>query len=298
MMTINSSPGNKKPGQPPRVFISADHGLAIVYFLQSDVVPTLLHAGVEVILLTDDALKEQIQNRFNLPGLIVEGLRLEKANAYARQVHPEVQWWLQTLRRVGSSNRINTQAMDSYVDQIAVEEGWRRRMLMPLGHAAIGLLRHSTRARRSLINQQMHYIPGIYTDLFHSFQPSLVVASTPGWRMDRYLLRCAPPSEAEVRLVHRRVQRTDSAARVRSSSPRPLPKLPYEMSSPRRTDRPGRPIPVGEADREACSRSFHFSRAQTRGPLPVKRRRETKSFKYKTCKGYRGSSVSPDQATA
>ena len=28
-----------------RMFISADHGLAIVYFLQSDVVPTLLQSG-------------------------------------------------------------------------------------------------------------------------------------------------------------------------------------------------------------------------------------------------------------
>ena len=43
-----------------RVFISADHGLAVVYFLQSDVVPTLLKAGIEVILLTDDGLINQI----------------------------------------------------------------------------------------------------------------------------------------------------------------------------------------------------------------------------------------------
>jgi len=31
-----------------RVFISADHGLAIVYFLQSDIVPTLIESDVEV----------------------------------------------------------------------------------------------------------------------------------------------------------------------------------------------------------------------------------------------------------
>jgi len=29
-----------------RIFISADHGMAIIYFLQSDVVSTLLEAGV------------------------------------------------------------------------------------------------------------------------------------------------------------------------------------------------------------------------------------------------------------
>jgi hypothetical protein len=177
-------------GKPPRkIFISADHGLAIVYFLQSDVVTTLLEAGCEVVLLTDDALTAQIQNRFGRPGLFVEGLRLEQANAYARQVHPEIQWWLQTLRRVGSSDRINTQAMDSYIDQIAVEEGWKRRIWMPLARLMIGLLRRSRRVRRLLIDLQMHFIPGIYSDLFQRYQPDLVVASTPGWRMDRYLLR-------------------------------------------------------------------------------------------------------------
>jgi hypothetical protein len=174
---------------PRRMMISADHGLAIVYFLQSDVVPTLLEAGIEVVLLSDDALTTQIQNRFGRPGLIIEGLRLDQANAYAKRVHPEIQWWLQTLRRVGSSNRINTQAMDSYIDQIAVEEGWKRRLFMPVARVIIGLLRRSSRARQSLVRLQMHYIPGIYTDLFQRYKPDLVVASTPGWRIDRYLLR-------------------------------------------------------------------------------------------------------------
>jgi len=31
--------------------------------------------------------------------------------------------------------------------------------------------------------------PGLYTDLFDKYQPDMVIASTPGWRMDRYLLR-------------------------------------------------------------------------------------------------------------
>ena len=42
-----------------RIFISADHGLAVVYFLQSDVVASMLEAGVEVVLLTDDSLVDQ-----------------------------------------------------------------------------------------------------------------------------------------------------------------------------------------------------------------------------------------------
>jgi hypothetical protein len=172
-----------------RIFISADHGLAVVYFLQSEVVSTLLERGVEVIMLTDDALKEQIGKRFGQPGLHVEGLRQEQASQYAQRERREVQWWLHFLRRVGSSKHINTEAMDSYIQEVTVEEGRRRRLLLPLGKAGIAALRRSSRARRKLVDLQKRYFLPLYQDLFERFQPQLVVASTPGWRLDRYLLR-------------------------------------------------------------------------------------------------------------
>jgi hypothetical protein len=172
-----------------RIFISADHGLAIVYFLQSDVVPTLIDSGIEVVLLTDDALRDQITARFGRPGLIVEGLRLKQAQEYAATYQREMQWWLNFFRRVGSSNRINTEAMDSYVYEVIAEEGRRRKYLMPLALAAIGILRRSRRARRSLIERQLRFTPNLYSGLFERYRPDLVVASTPGWRLDRYLLR-------------------------------------------------------------------------------------------------------------
>ena len=64
-----------------RIFISADHGLAIVYFLQSYVVTTLLDQGIEVILLTDDALKDQVASWFQRPGLTVEVGRFTRMRA-------------------------------------------------------------------------------------------------------------------------------------------------------------------------------------------------------------------------
>jgi hypothetical protein len=71
-----------------RIFVSADHGMAIIYFLQSDVVPTLLNAGVEIIVLTDDDTKEKISQRFAQPNLTFEGLRLKQANDYATKYKP------------------------------------------------------------------------------------------------------------------------------------------------------------------------------------------------------------------
>ncbi len=172
-----------------RVFVSADHGLAIVYFLQSDVCRTLLESGVEIVLLTDDGLVREIERRFGQPGLIVEGLRLQQAREYARREAPESQWWLHFLRRVGASNRINTEAMDSYIDQVAVEEPNRRRVFMPLAWLTIALLRRSRWARRALVDLQRRFTPDLYRDLFERYQPDLVIASTAGWRLDRYLLR-------------------------------------------------------------------------------------------------------------
>lgn len=175
-----------------RIFISADHGMAIIYFLQSEVVSTLLDAGVEVVLLTDDETREKFAQRFERPGLTFEGLRLKQANAYAQKVNPRLQWLLIYLRRVGGSRRINTQAMDSHIREVWAENGWKFRLGIWLPSALmILLLRHSSWARKLLVRAQNRFAPdpGLYTDLFDKYQPDLVIASTPGWRMDRYLLR-------------------------------------------------------------------------------------------------------------
>lgn len=184
-----------------RIWISADHGLAIVYFLQSAVVPTLLDAGLEVVVLTDDGLREQIAQRFGRPGLRVEGLRLKQARAYSESKAGEWQWWLQFLRRVGSSNRINTEAMDSYIDQVAAEEANRRRVFMPLAWLTIAALRRSRAARQNLVRAQYRFTPSLYDDLFERLPPDLVVASTPGWRNDRYLLREAARRQVQTGAV-------------------------------------------------------------------------------------------------
>ncbi|MCE7861769.1 MAG: hypothetical protein DYG86_18535, partial [Chloroflexi bacterium CFX2] len=111
-----------------RIFISADHGMAIIYFLQSDVVSTLLEAGVEVILLTDDEIVAQLRSRFTHHGLTIEGLRLKQANEYGKIFQPRIQWLLAYLRRVGGSRRINTEAMDSHIWEVWAENSWKFRL--------------------------------------------------------------------------------------------------------------------------------------------------------------------------
>ncbi len=171
------------------IFICADHGLAIIYFLQSDVVKTLLEKNLRVVLLTDDGLIDQIQARFGQPNLIVEGLRQKACQRYASQVNPTLQWWSNYLRRVGTSDKINTEAMDSYIRQVEAELAGRSRLPLPLARTATRILRKSKAARQRLVRWQMRFTPDIYADLFDKYNPSLVVSSTYGWRNDRYLLR-------------------------------------------------------------------------------------------------------------
>lgn len=175
----------------PTIFISADHGLAIVYFLQTGIAARLIEGGAQVVLLTEDSLVPTVEARFGRPGLVVEGLRLGRAKSYVESLAPERQWWLHFLRRVGGSRRINTEAMDSYVDQVAAEQANRRRLMMPLAWLSIGLLRRSRRARAALVRRQSSYTPDLYGDLIDRYRPDLVAASTAGWRLDRFLLRQA-----------------------------------------------------------------------------------------------------------
>jgi hypothetical protein len=172
-----------------RIFILADHGLAVIYFLQSEVVSTLLANGCEVVLLTDESLFQQIQDRFAAPGLFIEGLRYQACQEYSKKDHMTLQWWAGVVRRVGTSKRINTEAMDSYIRQVEYEVQGRQRLALPLIRAAIWLLRNSRPARKALVNWQMRFSPSIYTDLFEKYKPDLVVSCTYGWRNDRYLLR-------------------------------------------------------------------------------------------------------------
>ena len=172
-----------------RVFISADHGLSLIYFLQSEVVSTLLKAGVEVVLFTDDEARPAIQARFQHPGIIFEGLRLKECEQYFQTVDPFIQRSLQMLRWAGGSKRINVTAMEGNYHLLAEGFTGGGRYALPLLRILIWLMRRSRILRRLVVRAQQHYNPEIYKDLFDKYQPDLVVARTPGWRMDRYLLR-------------------------------------------------------------------------------------------------------------
>ena len=53
----------------------------------------------------------------------------------------------------------------------------------------IFLMRRSRPLRGAIRKAQNKFNPGIYAKLFEKYSPDMVIAATPGWRLDRYLLR-------------------------------------------------------------------------------------------------------------
>jgi len=174
---------------PERIFIIADHGLALIYFLQSDVIPTLLKAGVEVVFFTDDEARPVIEERFRQPGLVFEGIRTKECERYFQTVDPFFQRCLQMLRWVGGSKRINVMAMNGNYQLLAKSFTGRGLYALPVLRGIIWSMRRSRPLRRLVVRAQSHYTSYIYDDLFEKYRPDLVVARTPGWRTDRYILR-------------------------------------------------------------------------------------------------------------
>jgi hypothetical protein len=172
-----------------RIFLIADHGLALIYFLQSEIVSTLLNAKMEVIVFTADDALEAVSTRFQQPGLVFEGIRTKECEHYFQTVDPFIQRCLQILRWVGGSKRMNTIALDGNYHLQAMSFTGRGRYALPLLRAIIWLMRRSRPLRRFIVRSQNRYTPRIYADLFEKYQPDLVVSRTPGWRTDRYILR-------------------------------------------------------------------------------------------------------------
>jgi hypothetical protein len=140
-------------------------------------------------MFVDDEAFPAIEERFRAPGLTFEGMRLDKCQEYYRTVSPVAQRWLDLLRWVGGSKRINTTALDGNYHLITAGYTGYSRLALPFLRAIIWLMRRSRSLRRLVVRAQYRFTPNIYADLFEKYQPDLVVSRTPGWRLDRYILR-------------------------------------------------------------------------------------------------------------
>ena len=135
--------------KPKVIFISADHGLAVFYFLMSDIIPALQAGGAEIVVLTEDASCEAVATRYGATWLAVESLRLSQLHDYTRGNSPSVQWWLDFLRRAGAARGTNLAVVDAYINQVRSESSGRRRQLFPAMEGIAQVMRRSKPARQA-----------------------------------------------------------------------------------------------------------------------------------------------------
>jgi hypothetical protein len=123
--------------------------------------------------------------------MVFEGLRLADVNEYISKTSPAIQWWLDFLRRAGAAGGTNLAAVETYIQQVMSEAHTLRKRLFPIMEVVVKVLRRSYKARQALVRFQNRFTPDLYDDLFEKYRPDLIIASSPGFRQDRYILRAA-----------------------------------------------------------------------------------------------------------
>lgn len=172
------------------MMISVDHGLALAYFLQTELSEVLLDKGARLVFLVQDELLPLLRERYRETQRVVfESLREREAARYQNTHHSRWQSVIEYLRTTSADPRVPITYVDTHRQRSEYEARGKRRYLLMALRPVIGLLRHSKTARCCLKRAQNMFTPQIYQDLFDRYKPDLLVANTAGWRLDRYLLR-------------------------------------------------------------------------------------------------------------
>ena len=174
------------------VFIAIDHGIGLAYFLNTDLIRTLLDHSIRVVLLVQDELIEKLRKQFSdEPNIAIESLRLKEANQYFTRYHGSLQANLDYVRRTSLGHKVLLTYVDTHRQRKEYEaETPRRRMALVALRPLIWTQRYSKIARSIFRSTQAKlFTPGLYADLFEKYQPDLVISDTAGWRLDQFLLR-------------------------------------------------------------------------------------------------------------
>ncbi len=173
------------------IFVVLDHGLALAYFLQTDLTRMLLEReDVRIVFLVQDAVLPLIQKEFSHPNVTFESMRDGQAGQYAATHLAGVQELFDYVRRTSASPKVPLTYVDTHRQRKEYEAlGRRKRVLLAL-RPVIRTLRRSRAARRLFRHSlDLFFTPHIYADLFDRYRPDLIVCNTAGWRLDQYLLR-------------------------------------------------------------------------------------------------------------
>lgn len=173
------------------VLVLIDHGLALAYFLYTDLAKSLCERNVRLVFLVQDDLLSKLRTDFaSLPHAVFESLREDRLIQYQRTVRPRLQELFEYIRGASASPRIPLTYVDTHRRRKLSEARGRWKLALQLAQPIIFVLRSSRLARRFFMYMQNKLLtPEIYGDLFEKYEPNMALSSTCGWRIDRYFLR-------------------------------------------------------------------------------------------------------------
>ena len=172
------------------IFIALDHGLAVAYFFETNLINTLVERDARIVVLAPEAMLPLLRERYPNSKVIIESVRDVQTTRYKKEYHPSLQEYFEHVRRASASPRIPLMYVDRNRKWKEIEAKERHKIALLLLRPVIGLLRYSRLARWVFRRvQQALFTPRIYDDLFDRYQPDLILSNSAGWRLDQYLLR-------------------------------------------------------------------------------------------------------------
>lgn len=187
----------------PTVFLAVRGGFTPRFLLRTDVLPTLLQQGVDVVILSPNADEGYFRAEFEREHVAVEPLRADELDRYGR-TRP-----LQRLLRVLRLQVLSGEGDLTTIDQMqAVNEDTARRQGVRgrVGNLVIGAVTRCARRwrwLRALIVrvESVLFVPLVHRDLYAKYRPQALVVTSLGFsgsEPDNYLMREARRCGAKV----------------------------------------------------------------------------------------------------
>ncbi len=172
-------------------FVFIDHGLGLVYFLDTGLAKILTEKGIRLVFLVQDEILSKMREKYGEnKNLFFDSNHERDIKKYQNERLPTLQYLMEHIRDSSASNKIPLTYVETHRLRKEKESKGKWRFLLILSRPAIWLLRRSKFSRtvfRWL--QQSLFTSDIFSELFEQYQPDLVISITAGWRIDKFLLR-------------------------------------------------------------------------------------------------------------
>jgi hypothetical protein len=138
------------------ILIFIDHGLALAYFLYTDLIYKLLKGNNRLVFLVQDELLEKLRRDYtHLPNVVFESMREGDLLHYQHTYRPHLQEIFEYIRGASASPRIPLTYVDTHRKRKITEAVGKWKVALKIVQPLIFLLRYSRLARKIFLKIQV-----------------------------------------------------------------------------------------------------------------------------------------------